>query len=323
MPIFLSALPLTLWLNLLAVALALSGVTLYLYARGSQRAKMLERLNAELGRKTGQGADKGKRKARRTWRQRFTVLLHAVGSSVPVFSPAQQREVSQKLVSAGVRNTKAPLIVAALSVLCIVLMVGATVLLLWPKIPDQPFGVKLASCALALYLGMLLPRIVLDRLANRRRQQILISLPDALDMLVICTNAGLSMGLALQRVSSEMAEAAPALSDELNLTASEMQVSSDIAAVLNNLAQRTRLTAIQGMVSTLINATQFGTSVTQALRVLARSERTARMMRLEEQAAKLAVKITLPMMLFIMPTVLIIAAGPAILGLKKTLGAVF
>ncbi|WP_298015393.1 type II secretion system F family protein [uncultured Castellaniella sp.] len=308
------------WLNLLGMALAVTGALLYLYARSNQRAQMLARLRAEVARKGSQLADTvNKSQAPRGWRDRLTAMLYHLGSAVPIFSPAQQKEVRQKLVRSGIRNIKAPLIVSAFSVLCAAGMVAAAILLLWPSLEDQPIALKLIVGVMALYLGLLLPRLVLDRLAASRRAQIQDSLPDALDLLVICTNAGLSMGMALHRVASEMADTAPALADELTLTASEMQISGDVEQVLNNLAERTNLPAMRSMVSTLTNALQFGTSIVQALRVLARSERTARMMRLEEQAAKLAVKITFPMMLFIMPTIIIIAVGPAILNMGKLL----
>lgn len=312
------------WLNLLGMALGVSGALLYLYARSNQRAQMLSRLRTEIARKGSQLTDVAKKsQPPRGWRDRMTAVLYHLGSAVPIFSSMQQKEVRQKLVHSGIRNVKAPLIVSAFSVLSAVGLITAVLVFVWPHLEGQSVALKLIVGVAALYLGLLLPRLVLDRLAASRRERIQNSLPDALDLLVICTNAGLSMGMALQRVASEMGDTAPALADELALTASEMQVSGDVEQVLENLAERTDLPAMRSMVGTLINALQFGTSIVQALRVLARSERTARMMRLEEQAAKLAVKITLPMMLFIMPTIIIVAAGPAILNLSKLLKDMF
>lgn len=311
------------WINLLSTFLALIGVILYLYARGSQRTQMMARLNTEINRKGSQLGDTSKQGEKRDLRSRASNMLQRLGGAVPILSAAQQKEVSQKLVHAGIRNAKAALIVSALSMLCAVGTIVATIIFVWPFMEDQPMIFKLLTCIMALYVGLLFPRLVIDRIVKARQKQLQESLPDALDMLVICTNAGLSMGVALQRVASELSTTSPALADELNVTASEMQISSDVSAVLNNLANRTGLPAIRSLVSTLINALQFGTSITQALRVLARSERTARMMRLEEQAAKLAVKITMPMMMFIMPTVIIIAVGPAVLGMSKILKSIF
>lgn len=311
------------WLNLLGMILGVAGALLYLYARSNQRALTNARLRAEIARKGSLPKDLAhKSHAPRNWRGRVTAILYRVGSSVPIFSPAQQKEVHQKLVRAGIRNVKAPLIVSAFAILCGGGLAIVATLFAWPYMEHQPAALKPVVSIMALYLGTMLPRLVLDRIAASRRTAIQDNLPDALDLLVICTNAGLSMGMALHRVASEMSDTAPELSDELTLTASEMQVSGNVAQVLENLADRTDLPAIRSMVSTLTNALQFGTSVAQALRVLAKSERTARMMRLEEQAAKLAVKITFPMMVFILPTIIIIAVGPAVLNLSKLLKGV-
>lgn len=311
------------WLNLLGMILGIAGALLYLYARSNQRALMIIRLRAEIGRKSalpGHTADKSQAPA--NWRNRVLAMLYRVGATVPIFSPAQQKEIHQKLVRSGIRNVKAPLIVSAFAILCGGGLAAIVTFFVWPYLENQPTVLKPVVSMMALYFGTLLPRLVLDRIAAARRKAIRDSLPDALDLLVICTNAGLSMGMALHRVASEMSDTAPELSDELTLTASEMQVSGNVAQVLENLADRTDLPAIRSMVSTLTNALQFGTSVAQALRVLAKSERTARMMRLEEQAAKLAVKITFPMMVFILPTIIIIAVGPAVLNLSKLLKGV-
>jgi tight adherence protein C len=311
------------WLNLVGMILGVAGALLYLYARSNQRAMLAARLQAEIARKESlPGSSARKLQVPRGWRGRVTAMLYHVGSAVPIFSPKQQKEVHLKLVRSGIRNVKAPLIVSASAILCGGGLAIAATLFVWPYMENQPTVLKPVVSIMALYFGTLLPRLVLDRIATSRRTAIQDSLPDALDLLVICTNAGLSMGMALQRVASEMSDTAPELSDELTLTASEMQVSGDVAQVLQNLADRTDLSAIRSMVSTLINAMQFGTSVSQALRVLAKSERTARMMRLEEQAAKLAVKITFPMMVFILPTIMIIAVGPAVLNLSKLLKGV-
>lgn len=312
------------WLNMLGMLLGVTGALLYLYARSNQRAMTVARLRAEIERKGSLLGDSVRRSRVPTnWRNRVTAMLYRVGSTVPIFSPAQQKEVRRKLVRSGIRSVKAPLIVSASAILCGGGLAIAATLFIWPYLENQPVALKPAASIIALYLGTLLPRLVLDRIAASRRSAIRDSLPDALDLLVICTNAGLSMGMALQRVASEMSDTAPELSDELTLTASEMQVSGSVAEVLENLAERTDLPAIRSMVSTLINALQFGTSIAHALRILAKSERTARMMRLEEQAAKLAVKITFPMMVFILPTIIIIAVGPAILNLGNLLKGVF
>lgn len=308
------------WLDMLILVMAMSGVFLYLYARSSRRAVMVERLKTEIERTGRQDAQNGRRwLEERNVRGFLTHLLRRLGSAIPLFSAAQRMEVGQKLVAAGYRSTQALLIMAGLSLLSALGVVALTVVFGWPHLEDQ-LAMKYGAAFAAFYIGLLLPRLILDRLVIRRQKAIERSLPDALDLLVICTNAGLGLNSAIQRVAEELENVAPDLSDELRLTSGELQISSDMASVLESLAERTQLPAMRSLVGTLVQSRQYGTAITQALRVLARTERTARMMRLEEAAAKLSVKITMPMMFFILPTVLIVAGGPAILNLMEFFG---
>lgn len=304
-----------LWLlfDLLILVIALGGVGLYLYARASKRAVLAARLRNELKRRGRQDEKKDTGRAQ-TMGGAAIQLLHSMGGIAPLFSQAQRLEVGQKLVMAGWRSPQALLVMAGLCGLTGTLLVGLTVTLIWP-ILDERTLYRVGSGFFAFYVGMLLPRMVLDRIVAHRHKAIERSLPDALDLLVICTNAGLALNAALQRVAEEMASVAPALAEELQLTSSEMQLSSDPSVALERFAERTQLASVRSLVSTLIQSRQYGTAITQALRVLARTERNARLMRLEEAAAKLAVKITMPMMFFILPTVLIVAAGPAVLNM--------
>lgn len=304
----------------LLLIVALVGVFLYLYARASNRARLVESLKTEIKREGRQGERARRRLSVRNLRQSATELMRRLGAALPLFSQAQRLEIGQKLTMAGWRSPQALLTVAALAALSAGAMVTLTIIFVWPLLQDM-LGFKLGACLLAVYLGLLFPRIVLDRLVLRRQRAIERSLPDALDLLVICTNAGLGLNSALQRVAEELAMVAPEIADELRLTSHELQISSDTFTVLERLADRVKIESVDSLVSTLIQSRQYGTAITQALRVLARSERTARLMRLEEQAAKLAVKITIPMMIFILPTVLIVGAGPAVLSLMDFFSA--
>src|SRR5690606_4372046 len=142
---------------------------------------------------------------------------------------------------------------------------------------------------------------------------------DALDLMIICTNAGMGLNATLQRVATDMRMMSPALADELAVTAAEAQLSSDIAAALQRMAERVDVSGIRSLASTLAQAQRYGTPVAQALRVLAGSERRARLLALEEKAGKLSTKITFPMMFFILPPVLMISAGPTIIELIHSL----
>jgi tight adherence protein C len=140
-------------------------------------------------------------------------------------------------------------------------------------------------------------------------------LPDALDLLVICTNAGNSLGVSIRRVADELKTICPPLADEFSLTADELKISGDSTRALQGLAERIDLPSIRALISTLIQSMRYGTPITQALRTLSRTERLAHIVLLEEKAAKLAPKMVVPMMIFILPAVVMISAGPAVIQL--------
>lgn len=303
------------WLTLAAVILTLVGVALYLNARGSVQARVSQRLTNSV-----KGRGPGTVEIPVGFIGTLGRALQTLGKVLPLFDAAQRKEMGGKLVSAGYRQSGALPVLMGLAAGCALLMIALNVLWLWPVLAEQPLALRIGSLLVSAYLGLLLPRLVVDRLVFRRQRAITRSFPDALDLLVVCANAGLGLNAALQRVAQELEFLAPELADELALTSGQLQLSGDTAEVLNELAQRIGLASITSLVSTLIQSRQFGTPIGQALRVLSRSERTARLMRTEEAAAKLATKITLPMMFFILPTVMIVAAGPAVLHMMKTFG---
>ncbi|MFA5521479.1 MAG: type II secretion system F family protein [Castellaniella sp.] len=243
--------------------------------------------------------------------------LQGAGRRLPLFDRSQRREMGGKLASAGFRNNTALALLIGLSGASALVAIFAIVTLAWPLMRDVNAGFRFLALITGGYIGMLVPRIVLDRLVVRRQQAIQRHFPDALDLLVVCTNAGLGLNAALQRVASELEHLAPALADELTLTSQQLELSGDMPGVLRQMADRINLNSIRSLVATLIQSRRFGTPIGHALRVLSQTERTARLLRTEEAAAKLATKITIPMMLFILPTVLMVGGGPAILQLME------
>lgn len=176
--------------------------------------------------------------------------------------------------------------------------------------------VVILSC---LQVGLMAPEFVLRAYVKKRRRRIHRSLPDALDLLVICTNAGYSLSASIKRISEEMRELCPALADELDMTAHDIQLSTDTVSALRGLADRTKVESLRSVVTTLIQAQQYGTPITQSLKQLAKSERATRMLLLEERGAKLAAKMTLPMMLLILPAVVLISGAPAMMQLMEAM----
>lgn len=178
---------------------------------------------------------------------------------------------------------------------------------------DLPFVAKFGLSAMFAGIGFYLPNLMVRNQAMKRQQAIRKGLPDALDLLVICAEAGLSIDAAFTRVSREMAKGAPIVADEFGLAAIELGFLPDRAMALQNLASRTEMAEIRGMVNTLLQTEKYGTPLAQALRVLSAEFRDQRLMRAEEKAARLPAILTVPMIIFILPCLFIVLLGPAAL----------
>jgi tight adherence protein C len=256
-----------------------------------------------------------------TLKQRLLRFIARVGEKVPILDAKQRSALGKSLIRAGFRSRRATALLVAAKFFS-GLVVGAVAFIYATAIPTfgQFFVARLFALAAGFIVGMIVPEYGLAYLSGRRRSQISAYLPDALDLLVICTNAGNSLNVGIRRVATETALMCPALSDELMFTANELQLGGESTTALRNFADRVNLPSARSLVSTLVQSQQYGTPITQALRVLSRSERAAHLMAMEEKAAKLPPKMTLPMMLFILPTVVLIAAGPAILTLSSVFG---
>ncbi len=168
-------------------------------------------------------------------------------------------------------------------------------------------------CAIgvAFGIGLLGPDLVLKQMRKKHLKQVEKGLPDALDMMVICAQAGLALENAIERVAIEFAAANKAVSEELAVCASELRIGADRRTALNGLGERTGLDTMKRFAATLIQTMQFGTPLTHALRVLASEMRTDMLTKYEEKAARLPVLLTMPMILFILPVIFIVVGGPA------------
>jgi tight adherence protein C len=176
---------------------------------------------------------------------------------------------------------------------------------------DMPLMMRLTAVVGAAVAGAYAPILALRRVIARRQHRIRRQLPDSLDLLVICAEAGLSLDAALTRVARDLGPAAPQLADELGLTAVELGFLPNRRQALQNLARRTDLPAIRGVVNTLVQTERYGTPLAQALRVLAAEFREERMLKAEEKAARLPAILTVPMIIFILPTLFVVLIGPA------------
>jgi tight adherence protein C len=231
--------------------------------------------------------------------------------------PKSQAEVSitrQRLIRAGYRNDSAVNIFYGSQVLTpIVLCALALVTGLGARSPLFVYG-------MALVLGYLAPGIWLGRKIKKRQTRIRLGLPDVLDLLIICVEAGLSMDQATARSAVELRKAQPELCDEMNVVVLEQRAGRPRADAWRNMADRTDVDAVRNLVSMLIQSEQLGTSIARTLRIHADTLRTQRVQAVEEAAAKLTVKLLFPLVFCIFPSLFVVVLGPAIIAITQTFG---
>jgi tight adherence protein C len=175
----------------------------------------------------------------------------------------------------------------------------------------QPLMVKVAVAFAAAWLGMRLPTLFIRNRISRRQTSIRRAFPDALDLLLICVESGMSIEAALRRVSQEMTTQSLALAEELTLTTAELSYLQERRHAYDNLAKRTAIDGVKAVCTALVQAERYGTPLGQALRVLAQEIRDMRMAEAEKKAAALPPKLTVPMILFFLPVLFIVIMGPA------------
>lgn len=181
-----------------------------------------------------------------------------------------------------------------------------------------PQNLRLLAAAGAALFGFFGPGIYIKNLTAKRQKRMQLGLPDCLDLMIICAEAGLSLDATLVRVSRELQSACPDLAEELAITSAELTFLPDRRQAFENLNARTDMSAIRGVVNTLMQTAKFGTPLAHSLRVLATEYRDARMFKAEEKAARLPAMMTVPMIIFILPTLFIVLMGPAALGIIDT-----
>lgn len=238
-----------------------------------------------------------------------------------VLEQSQIKDVQQKLAHAGYRNKELAVIIIGLrAVLPIVLgALGFVMIYVVEYFPDWGPMTRLGAVAMMLFLGYKGPELYLSNKAQKRTTEIRKGLPDALDLLVICAEAGLTVDAAFNRVAKELGRAYPELGDEFALTAIELSFLNERKMAFDNLAYRVDLEAVKGVVTTMVQTERYGTPLASALRVLSAEFRNERMMRAEEKAARLPAIMTVPLILFILPVLFIVILGPAACSISDAL----
>ncbi|WP_375428497.1 type II secretion system F family protein [uncultured Sphingomonas sp.] len=314
------------WAATILTAIATFAVMLALYAALTVRDPMAKRVKSLNERreqlKAGITAST-KRRAKLVQRNDTTDRIRTLLQSMKVLQDSQVKQAQIKLMQAGIRSKEwAVAVIFGRMVLPIVIGGGMA---LWVYGTDyfaewstlKRYGLVAGS----LILSYKAPDIFLKNKIGKRSDAIRKGLPDALDLLVICAEAGLTVDAAFHRVAKELGRGYPELGDEFTLTAIELGFLTDRRTAFDNLAMRVDLEAVKGVVTTMIQTEKYGTPLASALRVLSAEFRNERMMRAEEKAARLPAIMTVPLILFILPVLFVVILGPAACSISDTMSS--
>jgi tight adherence protein C len=294
---------------IILIAVVFVTVVLVVFSFGAAVVTPNSVLGARLRALGGRPARVEEKPARKV-KERLEQALDPLSKAIPL-SPSDVSRTRAWLIQAGLRDSShisyyfgARILLGLLGFIGVVAFSGFNSLPLLVCIPA---------------LGFFIPRFFLKRMIKNRQQRIRLALPDALDLTVICVEAGLALDQALMRVGQDLHHAHPDLSDEFHLVNLEMRAGKPRAEALRNMVDRTGVDDIRSLVGTLIQTDRFGTSVAQALRVHSDSLRTSRRQRAEEQAAKTTIKMVPPLVIFILVPFLFVTVGPALISAYHSL----
>lgn len=255
---------------------------------------------------------------RRGDRRQSIGMARAVLARLKLDRTDESKSLANQLAQAGWRSKDA-VTVFLTARLASPFAIGALAWLFGPALLHRDGQLfRMLVTAGAILIGAYLPTLLLKNTIERRRQKIQKALPDALDLFVICAEAGLSLDAAVTRVAREIGGSSPEMADELGLTAIELGFLPDRRDALHNLTRRVGTADVRGLVNTLVQTERYGTPLAQSLRVLSTEFRDTRMMKAEEKAARLPATLTVPMIMFILPPLFVVLIGPAILQVLAT-----
>jgi tight adherence protein C len=244
-----------------------------------------------------------------------TVLQH-IGSKVPS-SEAEVANLRNDLIRGGFRSESALPVFYGIRIVAVLVMLGVS-LSVQARMPSNPM-MSVALVVFGCAAGWVFPRTFLEKKVKKRQEIVRLSLPDALDLLVVSIEAGLGLDQAIQHVARELQVTHPQLSEELTLVTLEMRAGKRRSEALRNFSERTGEGEVRKLVAILVQNDRFGTSMGESLRTHSDFLRTRRKQEAEERAAKVGVKLVFPIFFFILPSMLIVAAGPGILQIFKYL----
>jgi tight adherence protein C len=241
----------------------------------------------------------------------------ALSSPLMPQTELEQSALKLRLANAGFRSDAAPLVYSGIRLVSLLVFLLIGLLLVVPKHGFELGAMKWV--AIVTGIGFYLPTIILWYLRRKRQEAIFLTLPDALDLLVVCVESGLGLDAAMRKVCDEMSDHAKVICEEFSLANFQLQMGRPRREVLHDLGVRTGVDDVRSLAAILIQADRFGSSIAQALRVQSDSMRTRRKQIAEEKAAKTAVQLIFPLVLFIFPGIFVVLVGPAAISIMNNM----
>jgi tight adherence protein C len=249
--------------------------------------------------------------------QGFMDTAKAMSAPLMPQTELEQNALRTKLSSAGFRSDAAPMVYSGVRFACLIAFFVVSFVLF---VPGRPMSFKTFQWPVIFTgIGFYLPSVILWWLRRKRQEAIFLSLPDALDLLVVCVESGLGLDAAMRKVCEELGTHAKVISEEFSLANFQLQMGRPRREVLHDLGVRTGVDDVKALAAILIQADRFGSSIAQALRVQSDSMRTRRKQYAEEKAAKTAVQLLFPLILFIFPGIFVVLVGPAAINIMETM----
>jgi tight adherence protein C len=288
------------WLAVAVIAVILTGSRLWRIAQREEGQRLrLEAFRGAIRTDTQLGRPPS------PWYWRLGILI------APIIGADEQQRLLKQLARAGFKSRSGLASFIAMRVSCAIVLTGLAWLLIeWRHLFAGMMIARLLMLGATLLGGWRLPDFILSRIVKRRRLRLEQGMPDALDLLVICAESGLSLNQSVDEISRQLRLSNKDVADEFSMTSAEMQVLADFGQALDNLVERTGLPDLRSLVATLKQSLKFGTPLAESLRSIALEMRAARQARMEERAARLPVLLALPMVLFILPCVVMIVGTP-------------
>ncbi len=245
-------------------------------------------------------------------------FLQSIGQRIQPTGDAEAKNLRTQLIQAGFRHEHAASVFYGIRIVTAVTALVLTIAMT-ARMPTANPGMSVALIGMGAMVGWILPKMFLEKKIKKRRETMRLSLPDGLDMMVVSVDAGLGLDMAIQHVARELQVAHPLLSEELSLMTLEMRAGKRRADALKNFSDRSGEPEVRKLVAILVQSDRFGTSMAESLRTHSDFMRTRRRQEAEERAGKVGVKLVFPIFFFILPSILVVAAGPGLLQVFKYL----